>query len=109
MKAGNLSQRVRVEKKVTTQVNGDVITTWQELATIWASITPLSVKDWILAQQHKSVVNARIQIRFNPKFMTSGLRLIGPGGTIYYPQGILPDPNSGREWLTLPCRVEQAC
>lgn len=31
------------------------------------------------------------------------MRLVGPNGAIYTPAAFLPDADSGREYLTVPC------
>lgn len=102
LKAGRLRHRLRLEQPVTVQdATGTLTTTWQEVQTIHAAIEPLSVKDFITAQQLKSQITARIVIRFDPAINPT-MRLVCPDtGTVYQIHGALPDPVSGREYLTL--------
>lgn len=46
-------------------------------------------------------ITTRITIRFRPG-VTRMNRILFRGG-IYNIEGVLPDPKSGREYLTLPC------
>ncbi|CAI09245.1 phage head closure protein [Aromatoleum aromaticum] len=107
LNAGRLRHRVTIQAPTRTQdpETGAMTTTWTALATVAAAIEPLSVKDYIAAQTLKSKVAVRIVIRYRAD-LKHDMRLIGPDGTLYIPQGFLPDPNSGKEWLTIPCSVE---
>lgn len=102
LNAGRLRHRLRLEQPVTVQdATGTLTTTWQEVKTIHAAIEPLSVKDYLVAQQIKSKITARIVIRFDPAINPT-MRLVCPvTGTVYQIHGALPDPVSGREYLTL--------
>lgn len=110
MKAGALRHHVSIEASSTVQDNyGTLTTTWTPFAYVYAAIEPLSVKDFIHAQQLTSRLTTRITIRFRRDVMRAGIRLIGPDDTIYTPIGILPDPMNGRTYLTLPCISEMPC
>lgn len=102
LKAGRLRHRLRLVQPVTVQdATGTLTTTWQTVKTLPAAIEPLSVKDFITAQQLKSQITARIVIRFDPAINPT-MRLVCPvTGTVYQIHGALPDPVSGREYLTL--------
>jgi len=102
--AGRLKHRVVIEAPTRTQnpTTGEVMTTWAAIASVFASIEPLSAKDFIAAQTLKSKINTRIVIRYRSGLNTA-MRLVGPDGTIYTPAGFLPDADTGREYLTVPC------
>lgn len=103
LNAGRLRHRVRIERPTRTQdpATGDLTTVWAEVATVAAAIEPLSARDFIAAQQVQSKVQVRIVIRWRAG-LTHDMRLVGTDGTVYTPQGFLADPQTGREYLTIP-------
>jgi head-tail adaptor len=105
LKAGRLRHRVTVQTlSAPTQdpSSGEVTRSWQNfLVDEPASIEPLSVRDFITSQANTSVIVARITIRYRAG-MSARMRILH-GAKIYNPQGWLPDPESGIEYLTAPC------
>lgn len=101
--AGRLRHRVTIEQKVTTRDpdTGAPITAWQTwAANVAAEVAPLSVKEFLAAQQLQSEVSARITIRYRSGVLaTMRIRF---KGQIYNIAGALPDAVSGLEYLTLP-------
>jgi len=101
--AGRLRHVVRIERPTVTQdaTTGAMTTTWATLATVRAAIEPLSVKDYIAGQQVQSKVSARILMRYRND-ITPACRLVDTvKGTIYTIAGLLPDADSGREYITV--------
>lgn len=43
---------------------GERVTTWTDVATVWAEISPLSVRDLLAAGQMQSEVTHRIRVRY---------------------------------------------
>lgn len=111
--AGRLRHRLRIER-FADQLNssglviqdpqtGDVTRAWEEVATVWAAIEPLSAREFIQSKAEQSEVVARITIRYRSDFEPT-MRFVHPhSGKIYNPQGILADLDSGLEYLTVPC------
>lgn len=100
-----LRHRVIIQKQVETRDlnNGAVIVTWDNVATVWAEIAPLSAREFVTSQQEDSKVSTRITIRYrsdiNPK-----MRLFHASKGLYYNiEGVLSDLDSGLEYITLPC------
>lgn len=114
--AGRFRHRVRIEQKVKLlDSNGDVYQDpetgetrdeWVEVATVWAAIEPLSAREFVQSQTMESKVSARIVIRHRDD-VNAAMRLVhvrtGRPDVIYNPQGILPDADSGLEYITMPC------
>jgi len=102
MQAGKLRHRVTFQSPGTTQdpVTGEMVQGW---ATVWdkvpASVEPLSVKDFIASSATQSALTARIMIRYREGVLPS-MRILHRGN-VYNIQGVMPDPDSGREYLTL--------
>jgi len=101
MQAGKLRHRVELQRVTNSQdpQSGANIETWQLFATVWASIEPLSARDFIAAQAAQNQISARAVIRYRPK-IAAGMRLI-QGSATYLIEGVLPDKQSGQEYLTL--------
>lgn len=115
LSAGRLRHRVLIEQYVLAlDSNGDVAQdpdtgettgSWQELATVWAAIEPLSAREFLAAQATQSQVTARIVIRHRSD-LDASMRLVhmvnGARGSVYNPAGFLADKDSGLEYLTIP-------
>lgn len=103
MKAGKLRHRVTIQRLshgAQDPMTGDIITDWQDLKTVWASVEPLSVREFIQAGASQSEVTTRITMR---KTDVKAADRILHRGQIFNVTGVLPDPNSGLEYITLPC------
>ena len=102
LSAGVLRHRIAINREDSTQdeTTGAMIAAWVEIAaSVPASIVPLSGREFIAAAKPTSRVMARITIRYRPN-LTAAMR-IRHGAITYSITAILPDPNSGKEWLTL--------
>ncbi len=103
MQAGKLRHRITLQQLndgVQDQETGDLVQQWEDWATVYASVEPLSARELIAAQGVKSEVTARIVIRHKAG-VHAGMRILHRGG-VYSIAGVLPDPKTGREYLTLP-------
>lgn len=104
LKAGRLRHRVDIQSKSNVQdpVTGEITTTWVNTWTaVPASIEPLSAREFIAAQAVQSMVTARITLRYRAG-LDASMRIVHKG-TIYNPAGFLADPDSGIEYVTIPC------
>lgn len=101
--SGKLRHKVALQRRVRTQdpVTGEITHEWQTVANVWASVEPLSAREFISAQAVQSKVSARIVIRYRPD-VDAAMRIMHRG-KMYNIEGVLPDPVSGLEYLTLPC------
>ena len=71
--AGDLRHRVLIQQQVTTRDEDGVQTTsWLDVATVWASVEPLSAREFIQSGQTQAAVTARITIRYPPASTTGG-------------------------------------
>lgn len=115
IEAGRLRHRVRIEQLVNLlDSNGDalqddqageVARVWEEVATVWAAIEPLSAREFIQSQATQSQITARIVIRFR-EGLNAAMRLVhvrrNMADVIYNPHGFLADKESGLEYFTIP-------
>lgn len=106
LEAGRLRRRITIQKPALHQADdGSMTTTWITVAAdVPAAIEPLSVNAFVAAQSVKSKIAARILIRYRAG-LAANMRIIADDGTLYAPEGWLPDDESGREYLTAPCKV----
>ena len=104
LEAGRLNRRITIQRPIKTQDadTGAIVTTWSDVATVAASIEPLSVNALITAQSLKSRITVRIVIRYRTG-LTADMRFVADDGTIYKPEGFLPDAATNREYITCPC------
>lgn len=102
--AGNLRHRITIQKKVNGRdpITGAVTTAWVSLwESVPAEVVPLSVREFVAAQSVQSKLSTRIRIRWRAG-LDASMRILHDGRT-YNIEGVLPDPDSGRAYLTLPC------
>ena len=114
--AGKLRHRVRLERldylldsngnAVQDPVTGETPREWQEVATVWAEIAPISGREFIMSQAIQSQVTARLTIRYRDD-VDASMRCVhmrsGRPDVIYNIKAVLADVESGMEYLTLPC------
>lgn len=100
--AGRLRHVVSVERQVEiVDSNGDHSREWEYVTSIRAEIKPMSGRELLMAQQVQSAVSVNIVTRYrNDIDSTCRIRY---NGTIYNIQAVITDPNSGQEWMTMPC------
>lgn len=102
--AGSLCHRVTLQKQVTTRnEDGVQTTTWETVDTVWASVEPLSAREFIQSGQGQAAVTARITIRYRSDVEASWRAL--HRGKVYNIAGVLADRVSGLEYLTIPVSV----
>lgn len=108
--AGELRHRVRIERfgptldsfgDATQDESGEVLSSWQLVATVWAKIAPLGAMKMVAAQQIQSKISVLITIRYRTG-IDQTMR-INHNGTLFDVLGLPVDPDSGREWIEIPC------
>lgn len=105
LNAGKLRHRVTIQRPVEVQNanTGDMVVSWQDVATVWCAIEPISAREFITAQVESSKVVARVVIRYRSN-ISHEMRLVHVAkDKIYNVEGVLSDKESGLEYLTLPC------
>ncbi|HAT3749157.1 TPA: phage head closure protein [Klebsiella oxytoca] len=103
MEFAKLRHRITIQRRTAFQspTTGAMDYVWSDLADVWGSVVASSVRDFITAQAANVKVTARITIRYREDIQEKDRILFR--GKIYSIEGILPDPGSGLEYLTLPC------
>jgi SPP1 family predicted phage head-tail adaptor len=104
MEAGRLRHRVTFEALVVEMdSDGAQVESWAPAfeGPLSAEISPLSGRELIAAQAVQSKLSTRIVVRYRPGFQAS-MRAIHRG-TVYNILAVIPDPESGFEWVSLLC------
>jgi SPP1 family predicted phage head-tail adaptor len=80
MRAGRLNERVTVQSKdaVRDEYAAEV-TTWNDVATVWMSVEPLSGREFLVARQAQSEITTRFRCRYRPGITTTTTRLVWRG------------------------------
>lgn len=101
MRSGMLRHRVTLQRFQQGQdAYGGPVETWEDVATVWASLEAMSGREFFASQQAQSEVTQRIRIRYRAG-VTADMRVIH-NGKVFNIVAPLPD-NRGRE-LVLMCR-----
>lgn len=102
MRNGKLRHRVLIQQPTQVQdmVSGEEVPGWADVASVWASVEPLSAREFIAAQAGQSEITARVVIRHRAD-IDATMRILYRG-QVYNIHGVLADPKSGLEYLTLP-------
>lgn len=108
--AGRLRHRITLQRYVEEidtdgevvqdPVSGSVSHVWQDVATVWGAIEPLSAREFIASQAVQSQVTGKLIIRYRADVDATCRAL--HNGKIYQIHGVLADKDSGLEYLTLP-------
>lgn len=106
MRIGALRRRITLQGgggEVQNPDTGELESGWGTVAeNIPASIEPMSAREFVAAAALQVRVTTRITIRYradvNPK-----MRIVDEKGKIYGVEQVLPDRDSGIEYLTLMC------
>ena len=103
MQAGKLRHRIEIQQRADVQdaTTGEVVPKWSNFADVWASVEPLSAREFVAAQEMQSKVMARITIRYR-EGLDPSMRILHRG-TVYNIEGRLADNKSGLEYITIPC------
>lgn len=67
MKIGKLRHRITLQECIASRDSfGAEVLTWVDIATVWASVSPLSGKEYFAAHQINAEVTTKITIRYRP-------------------------------------------
>lgn len=101
MRSGMLRHRVTLQRFQQGQdAYGGPVETWEDVATVWASLEAMSGREFFASQQAQSEITQRIRIRYRAD-VTADMRAIH-NGKVFNIVAPLPD-NRNRE-LVLMCQ-----
>lgn len=102
-----LRHRISIEAQGYTQDQntGEMVNSWTAFASeIAAGIAPVSARELLTSAAEMPGADTRITIRYRSGVTTAMRVKHLASGALYDIQGVLPDPDSGLEWLTLVCK-----
>jgi SPP1 family predicted phage head-tail adaptor len=104
--AGRCRHRIRIEQQVQAKNSfGETAIEWEEVATYWCEIRPLSARELYTGQEIQPEVSTLIIMRYNSVINASmrGVHVVnGADGTIYNLSPPIRDPETGLDWMTIP-------
>lgn len=104
MRSGELRHPIVIQSAERSQDpdTGEITETWVDIQyrPIWARWEWLSVRDFMAAQAGQSQITARVTIRYRDG-LNHKMRILYRG-KIYNIEGLLPDAESGLEYITIP-------
>ncbi len=107
--SGRLRHRVTFETLpadgIDRDSDGEIVENWQPLfdRPMPTEISPLSGRELLAADAQQSKVNTRLKVRYRPEYLTLDAVRALHRGTVYWVEAVIPDPDSGRRYLTLQC------
>lgn len=103
MRSGQLNSRITVQQlSAGVDALGQPLTTWNDLAYLWAHILHSSGIETIKAGAESSVVRASIRVRYT-RSITPAMRILADGYT-YNVVSVLPDME-GKQYTDLVCEI----
>ena len=101
LRASQLNRRVTLQRRATGQdAAGQPVSSWQDVATVWASVLTQNGLESIKADRPVSQVKASIRIRWRTD-IDAGMRAV-LGATVYDIKAVLPDETK-RQHIDLVC------
>lgn len=102
LQAGRLRHKVELQSLLSVQdpVSGLVTESWQTYARVWAAMEPASAREFMAAAAEQSKVSGKAIIRHRTDVNASHAILYR--GKRYEILGVLEDPVSMLEYITLP-------
>lgn len=94
--AGLLDRRITLQNSTFTQNSiGEAVLSWTNFATVWASVEPISGREFWAMQQVHAEVTVRIRIRYLAGVVPK-MRVIGTGSKVFNIEAIInPADNNG--------------
>lgn len=103
--AGRLRFRIRIQRKIVEMdSNGAQVEVWQDipgLSYVPAETAPLSTREFLSAAAVQSEIKGRIIIRYRSG-LDATMRAICQGLVYQFAGTPFQDPQTGRQWLTIP-------
>lgn len=82
---------------------GAPVEEWADVAPMWAEISPISAREFVASGAEQSKITVRIKVRYRTDIMPHFRFYHQASGNYYNIEGALPDVDSNREYITLPC------
>ncbi len=98
------SRRITLQQPVVTRdlTYGAEVTTWQDVATVWAALTERQVAEGVDAAQRTMTRSTTVRIRYRTGVLNTWRLVLGSGAAARVLQ-ITGTLEIGRDWLDLMC------
>jgi len=102
MTIGELNKRIIIQyPTIAKDALGSMVTTWNEVATVWAAIWPVSASEQVRNNATSMVITTKIRVRYRSVLKASWR--VKYGNRYFSIEGIV-NPNESNEWLDLLCK-----
>jgi SPP1 family predicted phage head-tail adaptor len=100
--AGRLRHKLALQRKVQSvdPATGAILESWRTYAHVHGEVSPASAREFQAAAAEQSEVRGKITIRYRADVDPTHCAI--HRGRRYQILGVLPDNESGLEWMTLP-------
>lgn len=106
MKIGRLRKRIQIQQNTQVQSeDGQPVDTYLTVANVWASIDPVSAREFLTAGQLQGQITHKIGIRYGILDVTTKHRILWTDGVTtrtFNIQAVLPD-NNDRDKVAILC------
>jgi SPP1 family predicted phage head-tail adaptor len=101
MHAGMLDQRVTLQAPTETRGAefGDPQRVWEDVATVWAEVSPISGREYFLQREQQSQISVRVRIRYRAD-VTSMWR-VQHAGKVYEIESVIDQRSAGEELILM--------
>lgn len=102
--AGKLRHKLALQSQMPVQdsVSGETVSIWGTVAEVFGAIEPLSAREFIQSGAGQVQISARITLRSRSDINNTWRIVHLRTGKVYDVEGVLPDKESGVEYMTLP-------
>ena len=99
--AGSLRHRVTIQRPAKVQdAYGSLVNGWNDVATVWAAVRASSAREFVESRNYQNEITGTITIRYRND-IDAKCRIIWRD-KIYNIEGMLEDPDSNLEYITIP-------
>ncbi len=107
MRAGKLRHKLRVQEQVRTRTtDGGFSESWEDVYTVWGSINPLRGPEALTAEQLKSEITCRINVRYHSGITNANRMVLEASSSQIFDIKSVINPEYRNIYLTLMCKEE---
>lgn len=101
MKAGMLDKRVTIQAPSEGAQNeyGEPVEPWADVATVWASVSPLNGKELTFARQRQANVTHEVRMRYRSDLTITPANRLKMGNRVLHIESVRNEAEADVEWV----------